>query len=849
MTDVLVDRLRIRGDTGRRLAAVAARLLPEALERALADVEDVVIDRLTVRLDFDPADYDDVTLATIWADRIRSRIATESTRRHGDGHRPDRSSSEGAGSEPIGSRAADVARFEALIRAWIGDHSGRPAGADGDVLAVLADRALVERLLARWDAGTVQRLFATLEAMWWIRSTVPDQASPSSDGRARGGDAGASRAAVERSDTPGPFHPVPSLPGVASSETKIVHLARMLLATSVTSTTSGPATTADAPWSSGSLWTEVGGLVLLYPWLADVCRRHVERTPDVEPVLVRRLVLARLADPERWWLVDDPLVRLLAGDAEPSGPPPPVPEVHDQELDGHLEEVLDAFARGSARLRRFECPIRAGRLDPPRWCRRPGRRPGRLASRPASSRRRPASARLPGRGGAAALDPGRFDPVPIVMSGAILELRTALETLESVIALRLEERKDPRGPLGRRLGVGADDEAIPPIERYRGAGPLSAIIHMAGLGAMEALILVAAVAPHVDEKFDLLYTQLTDRPRVEGLTGEVARTLAARTFEGRLRAAALLSSFAPLMATGLLQLDPPGQLAGRLRADPEMVRWVLGLPAEPEVPSSEFPARPLHTVHHLEDAVLPGPVRERLDELASRILHRELVVTEWGFGQYHDNSEGLVALFHGPPGTGKTMTAAALAGQLGMPAYVVDLSALVSKYIGETEKHLARVFERAARRRCMLVFDEADAVFGRRTEVSDSHDRYANQEVSYLLARIEAHPGVVVLTTNLLANIDEAFQRRIHVMIEFPEPGVGERVELWRTIPPPDLPLADDVDFDRLAEDFELTGAQIRDATIEAAYLAAADGRVVTRDYLAAGIRRQYEKAGRAVPR
>ena len=168
----------------------------------------------------------------------------------------------------------------------------------------------------------------------------------------------------------------------------------------------------------------------------------------------------------------------------------------------------------------------------------------------------------------------------------------------------------------------------------------------------------------------------------------------------------------------------------------------------------------------------------------------------------------------------------------------------MSKYIGETEKALARVFDRAAREGCMLVFDEADAVFGRRTEVSDSHDRYANQEVSYLLSRIEAHPGVVVLTTNLLANIDEAFQRRIHVMVEFPEPGPGERARLWRSVLPRELPVARTVDLDALAQRYALSGAQIRDASLDAAYLAAADGRVVTQEYLVSGIHRQFEKAG-----
>jgi len=426
------------------------------------------------------------------------------------------------------------------------------------------------------------------------------------------------------------------------------------------------------------------------------------------------------------------------------------------------------------------------------------------------------------------------------------ELRAAIESLEAVIAVRLEERRG--GPTARRLGL-EGSEGIPPVTHYRGTGPLAEVITTGGLTAAEALVLVAAVAPHVDEKFDALYGRLTDRPDVRGLTGEVARTLVARTFPGRIAATALLSSSAPLVASGLVSLDPPGDLSGRLTPEPTLVKWLLGLPPDTPSVSADFPARPLSTVHTLDDVVLPGTARSRIGELTDRIEHQELVVQTWGYGRHHDNTGGLIALFHGPPGTGKTMTAAALSRSVGLPAYMVDLSALVSKYIGETEKSLAKVFDRAVRERCILVFDEADAVFGKRTEVADSHDRYANQEVSYLLSRVEQHPGVVILTTNLLANIDEAFQRRIHVMVEFPEPGPSERTRLWRSLLPHELPLDDAVDLDGLAQRFPLSGAQIRDAGLEAAYLAAADGRVVTQEYLLAGVQRQFEKAGRTAPR
>lgn len=431
-------------------------------------------------------------------------------------------------------------------------------------------------------------------------------------------------------------------------------------------------------------------------------------------------------------------------------------------------------------------------------------------------------------------------------AAAARELRAAIEALDAVVQLRLEER---RGGLdGRRLSIDGDDEGIPPLSRYDGTGPLAAAIGMAGLSAPEALALVAAIAPFVDERFAAAYGALTDRPGVVGLTGEVARTLMARSFAGRLDANAMLSGHGALRASGLLALDPPDDLAGALRPEPALVAWVLGLPPEPLRATADFPARPLTTVHTLADVVVPARTRERLDDLSARLIHHETVVTTWGVGAHHDNAEGLVALFHGPPGTGKTMTAAAVAAATGTPAYVVDLSALVSKYIGETEKALATVFDRAVRERCVLVFDEADAIFGTRTEVSDAHDRYANQEVSYLLSRIETHPGVVILTTNLLGNIDEAFQRRIHVMVEFPQPGPAERRALWRRAFPPELPVAPGLDLDALAERYAITGAQIRDSVIEAAYLAAAAGGEVTEERLHAGVRRQYDKQGRTVP-
>lgn len=438
------------------------------------------------------------------------------------------------------------------------------------------------------------------------------------------------------------------------------------------------------------------------------------------------------------------------------------------------------------------------------------------------------------------------------------ELQRSFEALAAVVAIRLEERRS--GPASHvpgspRADVASPDEGVPPLSVHRGDGPLARIIDGCSLSAAEAVILVAAIAPEIDDAVGRWFGELGGRSETGGrsemgaLTGEVARTLVARTFPGRLAAADLLDRDAPLRGRGLLRLEPSarGLIAGRLVPDPDILAWTLGRrPPNPEE-SPDQTVIALRTVHTLDDVVVPAHVREQLEAVVARIRDREQVVDRWGFGRHHDNASGIVVLLHGPSGTGKTMSAAVIARAAGLPAYAVDLSSLVSKYIGETQKALARLFERAERENGVLVFDEADALFGTRTGVQDAHDRYANQDVGYLLQRIERHRGVVILATNLLANIDAAFQRRIDISVEFSEPSVAERLRLWSKVLPTELPVGQ-IDFPALADRFALTGAQIRDAAIEAAYLAAADGRVVTEAHLGTAVRSQYVKTGRTLP-
>jgi hypothetical protein len=246
-----------------------------------------------------------------------------------------------------------------------------------------------------------------------------------------------------------------------------------------------------------------------------------------------------------------------------------------------------------------------------------------------------------------------------------------------------------------------------------------------------------------------------------------------------------------------------------------------------------------------EQLILPADQVAQLREMCSQVRHQHEVLGEWGFGRTASRSRGISALFSGPPGTGKTLAAEVVAAELQLDLYKVDLSGVVSKYIGETEKNLARIFQEAETSNAILFFDEADALFARRTKVADAHDRYANIETSYLLQRVEAYEGIVVLATNLRENIDEAFTRRIRFIIEFPFPDERSRRRIWAAHFPDEAPLSPDIDLDYLARELEIAGGGIRNIVLNAAFLTASDGRVMEMDHLLHAARREYEKMGR----
>jgi len=248
-----------------------------------------------------------------------------------------------------------------------------------------------------------------------------------------------------------------------------------------------------------------------------------------------------------------------------------------------------------------------------------------------------------------------------------------------------------------------------------------------------------------------------------------------------------------------------------------------------------------------DDLVVPDELADRLLELVRTIRYRELVLGEWGFARKLGGRRGVSALFAGPPGTGKTLCARIIARELGRELFRIDLSRVVSKYIGETEKNLGRVFDEAARSQSIILFDEADALFGTRTDVKSAVDRYANMEVNYLLQRIEEYEGISLLTTNFPRSIDEAFKRRLSFRITFPFPDVQARTQLWQVLLPPELPVAADLDLAWLAERYEMAGGNIRNAVLRAAFLVAEERRPVEMEDLARAADLEYEEMGKLV--
>lgn len=273
----------------------------------------------------------------------------------------------------------------------------------------------------------------------------------------------------------------------------------------------------------------------------------------------------------------------------------------------------------------------------------------------------------------------------------------------------------------------------------------------------------------------------------------------------------------------------------------EALRHAARLVSKASAPPS---VRRVETGLGWDDIVLPPPIEAELRSIPSHVRHAETVWEQWGFGERIPYGQGIAALFAGPSGTGKTMAAQIIARELGSALFQVDLAKTVSKYIGETEKALDAIFDAAEAASAVLLFDEADALFGKRSEVKDAHDRYANLEVAYLLQRIEAYRGLAILTTNLKENLDAAFLRRLRFIVDFPIPDAENRLTIWTRMFPEEAPVAEDVDVSLLARQLPLSGGNIEQSVINAAFKAAENGGVIRMSHLVAATRAELAKMG-----
>lgn len=382
----------------------------------------------------------------------------------------------------------------------------------------------------------------------------------------------------------------------------------------------------------------------------------------------------------------------------------------------------------------------------------------------------------------------------------------------------------------------------------------------------EYVILILALIPHtkvnfIEEMVQEHFPEGGDFPEFGGVkgtnhrgilpTGETAQfILAGDDIEKRLEVQRMLSADHWFAQKHILWLEPVREgepvMSGRLILDPEIVeRLTIGTVSKPRF-SIDFPAEYIETDMIWDDLALhPGTLRQ-IREIEHWITHHETLMQDWGMKK--KIKPGYRALFYGPPGTGKTLTATLLGKHTGKDVFRIDLSRVVSKYIGETEKNLSRLFDKAENKNWILFFDEADALFGKRTDIRDAHDKYANQEVAYLLQRIETYKGLVILATNQRGNIDEAFVRRFQAIIHFPMPRTEERCEIWRKAFPSQIDIAPDIDWRQVAGRFELTGASIMNVTHYCAVEALADQSCsLDLKRLEAAIMREYIKEGKVV--
>lgn len=380
----------------------------------------------------------------------------------------------------------------------------------------------------------------------------------------------------------------------------------------------------------------------------------------------------------------------------------------------------------------------------------------------------------------------------------------------------------------------------------------------------ELVVITLALVPHIrpyffDQLIQNVYPSGGSFPHLGGIRGKGHRgflpsgetalfLLAGEDLSRRFALQALFSPDHWFAQKQIIRLASPEknepEMSGQLIVDRELVEKItFGKITRPTF-STEFPAARLTTEQTWKDLVLPNATEQQIQDILTWLTYKKTLFDELDMGR--KLKPGYRALFHGPPGTGKTLTANLLGKYTRRDVYRVDLSSVVSKYIGETEKNLAHLFNRAENKDWILFFDEADALFGRRTQVQNSHDRYANQEVAYLLQRVESYEGLIVLASNFKSNIDEAFVRRFQSIIHFPMPRMQERLTLWEKAFPQKLEFHKDVNLRQLAQKFELTGADIMNVVQYVCLNVLAKKRMlVTYEDVVDGIKREFMKSGK----
>jgi len=383
---------------------------------------------------------------------------------------------------------------------------------------------------------------------------------------------------------------------------------------------------------------------------------------------------------------------------------------------------------------------------------------------------------------------------------------------------------------------------------------------------IEIIALLLALIPHISPNFlNEIITEFLPNggefPEFGGVKGKNHRGILptgetllyiinGTCLDKRLSTIEYLYSQSKLFKEKILYIEsvPKGEpaMSGKLQIDEEYVaKLTTGTIVKPQL-SQEFPASLIETQLNWEDLVLNEKTMNQIKEIETWLQYHSILMNDWDMK--HKIKPGYRVMFYGPPGTGKTLTAGLLGKYTNKDVYRIDLSLVVSKYIGETEKNLSSLFDKAINKNWILFFDEADAVFGKRTSVRDAHDKYANQEVSYLLQRIEAHPGLVILASNFKSNIDVAFTRRFQTIIEFEIPRYNERLRLWKNTLPKNIGLQASVSLELLAKKYAMTGANIINV-VQYACLKTIDSncKVIQNSFLIEGIKKEYLKEGRTV--